>query len=128
MNLTVNNHAVSFALADKPVLTYKNDVMQVSTSRETVQIQLADLQNWTFSDIATGMIDVRTAKPRLTGGCAYLSQLKPGSQAEVFDMKGNLVLSDTVNEFGEAQLEYGSLPKGVYVIKTSAYTIKITNK
>lgn len=128
MNLTVKNHAVSFALADKPVLTYKNDVMLVSTNRETIQIQLADLQNWTFSDIATGMIDVRTAKQRLTGGCAYLTQLKPGSQAEVFDMKGNLVLSETVNEFGESQLDYGSLPKGVYVIKTSVYTIKITNK
>ena len=44
-----------------------------------------------------------------------------------YNYKGEVVRSVVVSSEGEALLEYGSLPSGVYLIKTVAYTIKIRN-
>ena len=127
MNLTVNKAPVTFALAEKPVVTYTNDELTVTTTREKVSVKMTELQEWTFSDVPTAIDHTQIAEPQLLQGKALLGQLKPGSKAELYNYKGEVVRSVVVNSEGEAQLEYGSLPSGVYLIKTVAYTIKIRN-
>ena len=127
MNLTVNKASVSFALAEKPVVTYTNDELTVTTAREKVSVKMAELQEWTFSDVPTAIERTQFAEPQLLQGKVLLGQLKPGSKAELYNYKGEVVRSAVVSSEGEVQLEYGSLPSGVYLIKTVAYTIKIRN-
>ena len=129
LNITLKSSSVSFALADEPKMTYEEDVLSFYTIGEIFQIPVADIQEWSFSDVSTKIVETEVSKPIITPGKAYLKNLKPNSCAEIYNAKGERMLTETVNSDGEAILEFGTLPHGVYVIKTVAYTIKmIINK
>lgn len=128
LNITLKNSEVSLALANKPMMTYDSDVLSFYTVGESFQVPVADVQGWYFSETPTAIKQYETAKAQVVQGTAYLANLKPGSNVSVYNVKGEQMRSATANEQGEAILEFVSLPKGVYLLKTPDYTIKITNK
>lgn len=105
---------VSYGFLEKPVVTYTETGVHLSTARVEVGYPFAGLEKFTFSD----------------GDADAIEQLRTegtGDDILVYDMRG--VLLQTVKQSeGTASLSTQDLPRGTYIIKNGKTTYKIIKK
>ena len=141
--LLVNGVSYVFNLAEKPVITYQDDILTVKVTepsaiaeqRSTVseisvavaEVQSIDLQN---VDGSTGIRDASPNAPatQFVDGLLQLSGLPTGSQVSVVNLGGKTCLSVNASAEGKAAVGLHSLPVGVYLVRTAKSSIKVTNK
>ena len=109
---------VSYALSEKPVVTYKGDVLILTTESTTVEYPLADLQKFTFEETADAVESVRMNQPKGDG------------TVRIYNVSGTLVRTIQPSENGgsDARFSTQDLPAGIYIIKQGAQTYKIRKK
>lgn len=122
---------VSFALAEKPVITLTDGIFKAETTTQTLEIALADVLNYKFSDQApyTDIDQVKTdAKPVIEAGKAHLDALKPGTVVNVFTVDGRRAASSSAGADGTVDIDLGGLGAGVYILATPTASYKIYNR
>lgn len=128
---------VSFAFAQKPVISVSNADLSVSVSGvQRVSYAYADVQRIYLSDdVASGIAPVQSNSSQQSvtfswqDGMLRASGLNPNEQVRVFGLDGKLALSGRAQADGSVQLSFSSIPQGVYVVCTQGgLSYKLFNK
>ena len=129
LTIEVRGKPIIFALLEKPMITYQNNQLVITTSKETVEIPVGDISSIVFSGTSTAIHNLMSeGKPQVKGGLAYFSDLKPGTLVYVFTSDGKNMAKVKADYSGTAQVNLSEFPKGIYLIKAGKQTIKIINK
>ena len=109
---------VSYALSEKPVVTYKGDVLILTTESTTVEYPLADLQKFTFEETADAVESVSMNQPKGDG------------TVRIYNVSGTLVrtIQPSENNGSDTKFSTQDLPAGIYIIKQGTQTYKIRKK
>lgn len=118
----------NFAFSEKPIVTYADNQLVITTTKTSVQYPLYLLQKIDFAlSEATAVEQVKPdAKFRFTDGTLYISGGDPGSQVYIYNMRGMTEGQYRIDDAGNAVISLQSLSKGHYIVKTSRFTFKIT--
>ena len=96
-------------LVDKPIATYEDNVLVITTASATLRFALADINHVTFADSEDTSVEPIT-----------ISNIDAG-ESRVYDFRGSLV---KVYPAGES-VSLSLLPVGNYIIKNNITTYKI---
>lgn len=105
---------VSYGFSEKPVVTYTEAGVHLSTAKVEVDYPFASLEKFTFTD---GAAD----------GIEQLSAVGTSDDIRVYDMRGVLLRTIKQSE-GTAAFSTHDLPRGIYIIKNGKTTYKITKR
>lgn len=108
---TKSGEVVSYTFNDKPTVTYKVDGIHISTVNADVDYQYGDFEKITFSKSEDTTTDIIKA--------VYQSD----DHIKIYDISGKLINTIDSNTF-----VISGLPRGVYIIKDSKTTYKISKK
>lgn len=128
-NLTfvVSGRPVSIELSEQPIVTYRDNTLHVETKTQAFDITVSDIDFAIIKDETTTSIS-QPAGILIRNGIASFSQLPPGSQVSVFTLGGIKVKDVTVDSKGNTAVNFGSCPKGTYILKSALHTIKYIKK
>ena len=135
--LFTNGKKASFAFADKPVIAVTTGGLTISaTGASEVSYSFADVQKFYFEDdIATAIEqvknDVSAQRPVFTyaGGVVTVSGMTAGERLSVVTLDGSQVSATKADNGGNARVDLGSAPAGVYVVSTgSGVSFKLLKK
>lgn len=118
------------ALADKPVMTISGGELKVTVGGvEKVSAKLDNVMNYQFQEQdATAISNILTKGDRLAEGHVYMTSVKAGETIVVFGADGRQILSQVVGSDGQIDIDLTTLPKGVYIVKSPATSLKVINK
>ena len=89
LTIMVQGKPVSFVLSDKPVITYQNNQLVVTTAEETVEISVAEISGTGFSETSTAIRNLMSGgKAQVECGRVCFSDLTPGTPVQVFTADG----------------------------------------
>lgn len=128
LSITVEGKQVVFSLADHPVITYANNTLLVKTPTEEVEIPVAKISGYEFTEEPSAIRDLKLTKPAIGGGLVVFSALQPGSTVTVAAADGRLLQTVSANADGTAIVDLSGQAKGVYVVSTKGGSIKVINK
>jgi len=122
---------VLFALAEKPITTFSNNMLVIKTSTATVEYPLAEVQRYTYEGVETGIesIDsdngvlVKQEKNKLS-----LANLKAGAEVRLYNSSGSLLQIVKSNGTEPVVISLSSRPQGVYIVKSGNETIKLMKR
>ena len=122
---------VLFALAEKPVTTFSNNMLVIKTSTATVEYPLAEVQRYTYEGVETGIesIDsdygvlVKQEKNKLS-----LANLKAGAEVRLYNSSGSLLQIVKSNGTEPVVISLSSRPQGVYIVKSGNEIIKLMKR
>lgn len=131
MVVTTNGGSTfEFFVYDNPKMTYHDNVLSIANDLgASMTVEAAEVKTFKFYpsyDTETGIGHIATG----TRGrqASMMSGLEPGSAVDVHTLGAQKVLTVTVGSEGTAVIDFGSLPDGVYVVKTGKGTFKVANK
>ena len=118
----------NFAFSEKPIVTYADNQLVITTTKTSVQYPLYLLQKIDFSlSDATAIEQVKPdAKFRFTDGTLYITGGDPGSLVYIYSMRGTTEGHYRIDDAGNAVISLQSLSKGHYIVKTNHFTFKFT--
>lgn len=103
LTIMVQGKPVSFALSDKPVITYQNNQLVVTTAEETVEIPVADISGTGFEETSTAIRNLMSGgKPQVGWGRVCFTNLTPGTPVQVFTTDGRSVAETKADADGTA--------------------------
>ena len=121
----------SFALNEKPSITFTSSELVIKTSTVEVAYDLSQLLRLTYErNEVSGVEEMisSTSQGRLEGDALYFPYLPVDSRVEIFQMDGTLVLHKRVDREGAYSVALTGLPKGNYVVRAQGLTYKITKR
>lgn len=120
---------VSFELSSSPEITFNGQTMQVNTVFKSQSFEIANVAQYYFKSILTGMKDLQQGELRLcqpSNDKLVIDGLHSSSNVRLYSIDGK-DLSDHISvSDGKAVISLLSLPKGVYIISANkSQNIKI---
>ena len=119
----------SFGFSEKPVITYTENEMVLTTTRTTVKYPLSSIAKLTFPDTGTGVeetaADTDEAKISLDSYTVRISGAKSGQNVFVTDASGKTLSTYETDQDGSVTFSIADLPQGIYIIKSESLTCKI---
>lgn len=116
-------------LEERPVVTFTEDEVVLTTHMHEVRYQSEDVQKFTYTMVeADGIHSPRLNEGLicLDGNTILLNGLAPDSSVMVYTVDGVLVASAKVDEHGATSISLPDQSGKVYVVKTSIANFKIT--
>lgn len=117
-----------FSFTEKPVVTYSDNELVLTTRKTAVQYPLYKLKKLTFDtawdDPSRIEEQIVNAKFRFQGNAIVVTGCKPGAQLMVFDLKGKKTCQLRTDDKGCATISLNGLRKQVYVMKTDHCSFK----
>ncbi len=124
-----------FALADEPEIKFRDGNIIVTSNADTLSTALAGITNYKVESqkAPTGIKtlpsgNTESDEPAFSFANATVSGLKAGTRVSVYSINGSLVSTVTAGQDGAANLNLGSLPKGIYILRTPTKSFKIVNR
>lgn len=127
LTFNVNGKPVVISLAEHPVITYTDNTLHITTTETTVEVPVSEVSGVAFSE-TTAINNIAIGSHQMKDGLVIFQQLAQGSQVYVYNTNGIKVLSHNADINGQAVIDIGKLPTGIYLIKTGNQSIKITNR
>lgn len=121
--------SVSYTFQEKPVMSYYGNELLVSTQEVQVQYALESIYRLCFEDNSqTTVKEVINADVRFAVGADAITITgeEPESDIYIYDLNGVCVGKYSADENGDAEISIRELSDGIYVVKTSALSFKIT--
>ncbi len=116
---TITGWRATFPLADDPVITFQDNVLEVSGKNLVLTVD-AD-QVWTFDFIPSSGAGV----DEINVGDSQLSGLKPGTPVEVYTFDGKLAGAFKADDSQTVNVKLSELAPGFYIIRTPETSFKI---
>lgn len=122
-----------FLLADKPVISYPSDSLHMVTAKAEVKYPLAQVQQLTFEDAATGINAVEAARnagmtAKVSDNSVELWNLDAKAVVNVYLTSGQSLGQYRADNNGHIMVDLSSQPKGILIVKAGKSTIKIIRK
>ncbi|MBR1463881.1 MAG: hypothetical protein IJ604_10995 [Prevotella sp.] len=120
----------NFAFSEKPVATYSDNQLVITTAKTSVQYPLYLLQKIEFVLSGTTSVEqVKSdAKFRFTDGSLHITGGNPGSPVYIYSMHGMSEGQYRIDDAGNAVISLQRLSKGIYIVKTNHFTFKFTKQ
>lgn len=117
-----------FVMGDKPTVKFEGEALIITSKDQNVSVDLSEGAAVTFSfiDGSTSILDSkRSLQPtfHVTEESIEATNLVPLSPIYIYDVKGNLLLKETVQSNGTIIIPLNG--KGIFVVKTSVSSFKI---
>ena len=117
-----------FAFSEKPVITYVDNNLVLTTTQTTVQypiylLQKIDFGSFDLMDVKEVRVDTQFS---FQGDVLLVSGGDPNSLVNVFNLKGVKIGQYRLDDTGCATIPMQDLKKDVYIVKTTRFSFKIT--
>ena len=114
------------ALSTNPVITFAGENMKIENELINISIPIDDIDDYRVDN--PDRIEEQVVKPIMTKGHVIFLGIPKGTTAYVYTPDGKTVCTQKANDDGTVDFNIDTLPKGMYIIKASNNTIKITTK
>lgn len=128
---------MEFELSKNPIVSVQANTLVIKAGNDELSTMLTDVANYTFEKklVTTSITTLRsneraeqTTEPSFSFHNAEVSGLKTGTKIYVYNLNGGLITTTEANEEGKAAINFSSLEKGIYILKTPTKSFKIVNK
>ena len=132
-----NGTTTEFALESFPVITIEGNNLVISHNGNQLTTALTGVQDYHFIEkkVTTSISSVPSNDPKNTSNTpqfsfsnAEVSGLKAGARVAIYNLNGTQISSVTADGEGRVALDFSSLPKGVYILRTPTKSFKFMNK
>ena len=116
-----------FGFAEKPVVTYADNNLVITTTQTTVEYPIYLLRkisfdvDWTVDAVEEVKADVQFS---VRGGSLTVRGGEAGSQVYIYNLKGVKVGQYRLDSDGNATIPTENLSKDFYVVKSRSFTFK----
>lgn len=127
----------SYSLDTKPVVTYDDGYINVTTSTgEGLSLEAEEVAQFTLSDEAvdddttTSLESAIAPQGEMKSGGDVLafSAFEPGTRVHIYSVSGTLMTSGVIGSDGCLVISISDYSSGIYVVKTKGLTCKIIKK
>ena len=132
-----NGTTTEFALESFPVITIEGNNLVITHNGNQLTTALTGVQDYHFIEkkVTTSISSVPSNDPKNTSNTpqfsfsnAEVSGLKAGARVAIYNLNGTQISSITADGEGRVALDFSSLPKGVYILRTPTKSFKFMNK
>ena len=126
-----------FALDSYPVVTIEANELVITCKDQKLTTALTGVQDYHFIEkkVTAGISSVpsndpknASVSPQFSFSNAEVSGLKAGAKVAIYNLNGTQISSITADGEGRVALDFSSLPKGVYILRTPTKSFKFMNK
>lgn len=133
---THSGSSFSYALEHKPVVTYENgEIVVTTTGDESATYIAAEVAKFTLSeeavsDDATSVENVALPQGVMKnkGNVLTFSSFEPGTRVQIYSVNGMLIVNEPIGADGNLEICVSEYPSGIYVVKAKGITCKIVKK
>ena len=132
-----NGTKTEFALESFPVITIEGNNLVITHNGNQLTTALTGVQDYHFIEktVTTSISSVpsndpknESNTPQFSFSNAEVSGLKAGARVAIYNLNGTQISSATADGEGRVALDFSSLPKGVYILRTPTKSFKFMNK
>ena len=132
-----NGTTTEFALDSYPVVTIESNDLVITCKDQKLTTALTGVQDYHFIEkkVPTSISSVPSNDPKNASNTpqfsysnAEVSGLKAGARVAIYNLNGTQISSVTADGEGRVALDFSSLPKGVYILRTPTKSFKFMNK
>ena len=132
-----NGTTTEFALESFPVITIEGNNLVITHNGNQLTTALTGVQDYHFIEktVTTSISSVpsndpknESNTPQFSFSNAEVSGLKAGAKVAIYNLNGTQISSITADGEGRVALDFSSLPKGVYILRTPTKSFKFMNK
>lgn len=132
-----NGTTTEFALESFPVITIEGNNLVITHNGNQLTTALTGVQDYHFIEkkVTTSISSVpsndpknASVSPQFSFSNAEVSGLKAGARVAIYNLNGTQISSVTADGEGRVALDFSSLPKGVYILRTPTKSFKFMNK
>ena len=132
-----NGTTTEFALESFPVITIEDNNLVITHNGNQLTTALTGVQDYRFIEkkVTAGISSVPSNDPKNASNTpqfsfsnAEVSGLKAGARVAIYNLNGTQISSVTADGEGRVALDFSSLPKGVYILRTPTKSFKFMNK
>lgn len=132
-----NGTKTEFALESFPVITIEGNNLVITHNGNQLTTALTGVQDYHFIEkkVPTSISSVpsndpknASVSPQFSFSNAEVSGLKAGAKVAIYNLNGTQISSITADGEGRVALDFSSLPKGVYILRTPTKSFKFMNK
>ena len=132
-----NGTTTEFALESFPVITIEGNNLVITHNGNQLTTALTGVQDYHFIEktVTTSISSVpsndpknESNTPQFSFSNAEVSGLKAGAKVAIYNLNGTQISSVTADGEGRVALDFSSLPKGVYILRTPTKSFKFMNK
>ena len=132
-----NGTTTEFALESFPVITIEDNNLVITCKDQKLTTALTGVQDYRFIEkkVTAGISSVPSNDPKNASNTpqfsfsnAEVSGLKAGAKVAIYNLNGTQISSVTADGEGRVALNFSSLPKGVYILRTPTKSFKFMNK
>ena len=121
-----DGHVAKFAFSQKPVITYADNNLVLTTTQTSVQYPLYQLKKIDFGvadalDVEEIKVDTKFS---FRGDMLYVSGGEPGSLVLIYNLKGMMVGQYRIDDSGQATVPVQGMKNEVYIVKTKSISFK----
>lgn len=128
LQVNLKDRSVSFALAEHPTISYTNNQLHIVTASQAVDFDVPDITDYCFATTETAIHDLKQTQDQIHKGLICFSGLPANAAVELYASDGRLALQSKASSSGQVVVDLNQLPKGVYIVRTSNQSFKVTNK
>ena len=122
----------SYGFEEKPVVTFTDNTMVITSTKTQVQYDLSVIEKFTFDDIEDAVIgikaDAASASITLDEYTVSISGAKPDTQVRLLASDGRQLQSYKTAQDGSVTFSIADLPTGNYIIASESIIVKILKK
>lgn len=128
-----NGEINRYDLEDKPEVKLGETIFTLTTTKQTLEYQAADILRFTLQDAALDDPDGISVPEKMDNilfreGTLLLAGCTPHSSVHIYDTTGRLVQATKTDAEGNLGLSLAFLRAGIYLISTEKSTIKIQKR
>ena len=132
-----NGTTTEFALESFPVITIEGNNLVITHNGNQLTTALTGVQDYHFIEktVTTSISSVpsndpknESNTPQFSFSNAEVSGLKAGARVAIYNLNGTQISSVTADGEGRVAIDFSSLPKGVYILRTPTKSFKFMNK
>ena len=132
-----NGTTTEFALESFPVITIEDNNLVITCKDQKLTTALTGVQDYHFIEkkVTAGISSVPSNDPKNASNTPQfsfsnteVSGLKAGARVAIYNLNGTQISSVTADGEGRVALDFSSLPKGVYILRTPTKSFKFMNK
>lgn len=125
-----NGETFSYMFQDKPVITYSESDLVLTSTKVQVVFPIRSLKKFTFDDVDTSVSTVEKvdASYKYSENTVWIRGTEPKSLVLVCTIDGKMVKTFVTDENGDLVFSVNEFVEGVYIIRTDSVTFKILKK
>ena len=132
-----NGTKTEFALESFPVITIEGNNLVITHNGNQLTTALTGVQDYhciektvttSISSVPSNDPKNEANTPQFSFSNAEVSGLKAGARVAIYNLNGTQISSVTADGEGRVALDFSSLPKGVYILRTPTKSFKFMNK